>query len=183
MTPPQILLILVLVSAVVRHSAAGAETIDVGKQRQLFIDDLFFEEVRGISLRVHTPRKTGDRTTAQDRPWERGGPIPPKRIAIGRAVWRRHGFVSLDAGPESGRLMTRPLVVHGGRLVLNADASRGELKVALLEPSGQPLPHFQLEDCEPLRRDATQHRLRWRSGQAMIEMKSARLSSLESVAQ
>jgi hypothetical protein len=121
-----------------------------------------------------------------------GGPIPPKRIAIGRAVWRRHGFVSLDAGPESGRLTTRPLLVHGGALVLNSDASRGELRVALLERDGQPLPHFRLEDCEPLRRDATQHRIRWRSGQAVpsdrpvqvvIEMKSARLFSLESVAQ
>ena len=32
-----------------------------------------------------------------------GGPIPPKRITIGRAEWRLHGFVSLDADPAGGR--------------------------------------------------------------------------------
>jgi hypothetical protein len=69
----RIFLVLILVSAVVRCSAASPEIIDVGEQRQLFIDDLFFAQVRGVSLRVHSPRKTGDRTITQDRPWERGG--------------------------------------------------------------------------------------------------------------
>ena len=121
-----------------------------------------------------------------------GGTMPPKRIAIGRAVWRRHGFVSLDAGPESGRLATRPVLIHGGALVLNADASRGEVRVALFETDGRPLPDFRVDDCEPLRSDATQHRIRWRPGQpvpsdrplqVVIEMTSTRLFSLAAAAQ
>ncbi|HRE84213.1 MAG TPA: hypothetical protein PLN52_24425, partial [Opitutaceae bacterium] len=116
-----------------------------------------------------------------------GGALPPKRLTIGRATWRLHGFASLDAGPEQGRLLTRPILVRGGVIEINADAHQGILRAALLDAKGQPLPDFRLEDCEPLQRDATRHRLRWKAGrtipedravQVLIEMTRARLFSL-----
>ncbi|MCX6910143.1 MAG: hypothetical protein NTY01_19160 [Verrucomicrobia bacterium] len=117
-----------------------------------------------------------------------GGPMPPKRLSIGRAAWRRHGFVSLDAA-EHGRVETKPLRLGASSLVINADASRGQLRVALLEADGRAIGGFALEDSEPLRADATRWTTRWRSGasvpadrpvRVVVEMSNARLFSMSS---
>jgi hypothetical protein len=47
--------------------------IEIGSRRQVFIDRLFLEQTRGVELKVHQPRKTGEPTIQADRPWERGG--------------------------------------------------------------------------------------------------------------
>lgn len=116
-----------------------------------------------------------------------GGAIPPKRNSIGRAEWRLHGFASLDATAGGGRLETKPLLIKGGTLVVNADASRGEVRAELREVDGRIVPGFALDDCEPLRQDETRHAVRWKSGasipadrplQVVVAMNSARLYSL-----
>jgi hypothetical protein len=91
-----------------------------------------------------------------------GGPMPPKRISVGRAEWRRHGFVSLDATGR-GHVETKPLRLDGSALIVNADAAGGELLVALLEADGRPIPGFTIEDNHPLRSDATRWTARWKS--------------------
>jgi hypothetical protein len=115
-----------------------------------------------------------------------GASIPPKRIAIGRAEWRRHGFVSLDSG-EQGRVETKPVQLEGPELVINANAAGGEVRVALLEADGKPIPGFTIEASEPLHADATQWHARWRSNAAApvdrpvrveLAMKQARLYSV-----
>lgn len=73
MNPHPLVMVLVLLGAAVCGQAATAEPIDVGTRRQLFIDRLFLAEARGVSLRVHPPRKTGETTIKADRAWERGG--------------------------------------------------------------------------------------------------------------
>jgi hypothetical protein len=117
-----------------------------------------------------------------------GGPMPPKHLTIGRAAWRRHGFVSLDAA-ERGRVETKPLRLGAPSLIINADASRGQLRVALLESDGRSIAGHNLEDSEPLRADSTRWTARWRSGAAMpadrpvrvvVEMRNARLFSVSS---
>ncbi len=116
-----------------------------------------------------------------------GGAIPPKRLTIGRATWRLHGFASLDAGPSGGRLETRPLLIGGGTLLLNADASRGQIRVALREATGGTVPGFGFEEFETLQKDATRAEARWKSGRAipsdrplrvLVELVSSRLYSL-----
>jgi hypothetical protein len=115
-----------------------------------------------------------------------GAPVPPKRISIGRAEWRRHGFASLDAG-ERGRVETKSLRLQTTELILNANAAGGEIRAALLENDGRPVAGFSADDCEPLRADATRWPVRWRSGatvptdrpvRVVLEMKQARLFSL-----
>jgi hypothetical protein len=115
-----------------------------------------------------------------------GAPIPPKRISIGRAEWRRHGFASLDAG-IGGRVQTKALRLAGPSLVVNANAQGGELRVALLEADGRPIAGYAAEECEPLRTDATRWAAKWRGGKpvptdrpisVVIEMNNARLFSL-----
>lgn len=116
-----------------------------------------------------------------------GAPIPPKRITIGRAEWRRHGFASLDAGAATGQVETRPLRFATPGLVLNADAAQGSLRIEVCEINGQPIPERTLADCEPLRADATQWPVRWRTGasvptdrpiQLRIALEQARLYSV-----
>ncbi len=115
-----------------------------------------------------------------------GAPIPPKRITIGRAEWRRHGFASLDAGPDGGRVETRPVRLAGPSLVVNADASRGRLRAALVEADGRPIPGYTLDDSTVLAADDTRWTPAWRGGPAVtgrdvrivIELSSARLFSL-----
>ena len=55
------------------------------------------------------------------------------RGAICLAVLRRDGFVSLDAGEKSGQLVTRPMVLPGGKMHVNVDAVDGELGVEVLD--------------------------------------------------
>lgn len=118
-----------------------------------------------------------------------GAPVPPKAISIGRAEWRRHGFVSLDAGPEGGTIETKPLAFASPELVVNADASRGRLRVALYEADGRPIPGYGLAESDLLTSDAVRWKAGWRGRRAIptdrpvrvqIEMTSTCLFSLES---
>lgn len=114
-----------------------------------------------------------------------GGAIPPKRLTVGRAEWRRQGFASLDASPAGGTLQTKPLLIPAG-LLINADASRGKLRAALLEADGRPIPGFGLDDFEALQKDATRAPAKWRGRDAptdrpvrvQLEMTSVRLYAL-----
>jgi hypothetical protein len=117
-----------------------------------------------------------------------GGPMPPKRIAVGRAVWRRHGFASLDAS-DKGRVETHPLRLAAPSLTVNADAARGSLRIGILEADGTPIAHLSPADCVPLQTDATRHTVRWRSGavppadrpvRVVLELNRCRLFSLSS---
>ena len=114
-----------------------------------------------------------------------GAPVPLKRSSIGRAEWRRHGFVSLDAG-DQGRVETKPLRLGSG-LVINADALGGEIRVALLEADGSPIAGLSPTDCEPLHENATRWAPHWRTGTAVpldravrvtLWMKQAQLYSI-----
>src|SRR5204863_3623734 len=81
-----------------------------------------------------------------------------------RAEWRLHGFASLDASPAGGKIETKPILVTGGSLLINADASRGRLGAALLEADGRPIKGFGIEDFEPLQSNATRAVARWKGG-------------------
>jgi hypothetical protein len=82
---------------------------------------------------------------------------------------------------------TKPLRLKTPELILNANAAGGEVRAALLETDGNAIAGFSADDCEPLRADATQWPVRWRTGAAIptdrpvrvvLEMKQARLFSL-----
>jgi hypothetical protein len=93
-------------------------------------------------------------------------PIAPFTSAVSQiraAVWRRDGFVSLDAD-ATGMLTTRPLRIDGKRLVLNVKpASGGSVRVAVLDDAGKALAGLGLDDCAPLTTDQVRGDVRWRS--------------------
>lgn len=90
-----------------------------------------------------------------------GGPLPQKRITIGRATWLRDRFASL-AAREEGVVETVPLEGAGETLVVNADAAAGSLRVAICGEYGHPLSGYTREDCVPLRADSLRHQVRWK---------------------
>ena len=44
--------------------------LDVGSERQLFIDDLFIAASSNLNLRLHPPQKTGEHILVKEEPWE-----------------------------------------------------------------------------------------------------------------
>jgi hypothetical protein len=71
----------------------------------------------------------------------------------------------MDAGDETGILTTRPLSFKGTHLFVNADAAGGELRVEVLDRTGQVLPAFSNQQCVPVTADGTLQAVRW-SGSA-----------------
>jgi hypothetical protein len=119
-----------------------------------------------------------------------GGPLPAKQISIGRASWRLHGYASLNAGPDGGHVVTRPVLLGRARLVLNADASRGRIRVGLTEADGTPIAGYGLQHSVALRTDATRWQVRWENEDSVpmdrpvrieMEMRSAALFSLSTL--
>ncbi len=66
-------MLMILLPICPKATRAGELVLDVGDRRQLFLDDRFFASVSNVSLRVHPPRKTAERTLVADRPWEGDG--------------------------------------------------------------------------------------------------------------
>ena len=67
--------------------------------------------------------------------------------AIFRARLRLDGFASLTAGSDPGVVLTRPVEVEGPHLYVNADASRGEIRVELRDAaSGRVIPGYGMGD-------------------------------------
>ncbi len=98
--------------------------------------------------------------------------------AIGLAKIRRDGFVSLDAGPDEGTLITRPIQPGGQRLELNARAAAGgAIRVEVQDASGATLPGYASTDCSPIGGDSIALPVSWgaRSGDAAWPERALRL--------
>jgi len=63
---------------------------------------------------------------------------------IGLCTLRRDGFVSLDAGPEEGYILSKPIVISGGDVWINANASQGYVAATICDDQGQPLEGFEI---------------------------------------
>lgn len=82
--------------------------------------------------------------------------------STGLATLRRDGFVSMDAGAGEGMLTTRPLTFGGKHLFVNVAAPQGELRVEALDEGGKSVAPFSVENCQPLRIDATSRKVSWK---------------------
>ncbi len=94
-----------------------------------------------------------------------GAPMDAKRMCIARAAWRRDGYVSLDADPVGGYVVTKPVHFGTEGLYVNADVSRGWLRVGLCETDGTFAKGFEPEACEVFKGNATRRRVKWNSGE------------------
>ncbi|PYV10360.1 MAG: hypothetical protein DMG07_21270, partial [Acidobacteria bacterium] len=69
--------------------------------------------------------------------------------------------VTADQPNEPGSVLTRPLMLKGNGLELNARAE-GEIRIALLDAAGKELPGFGLADSVPARGDGIRQAVAWR---------------------
>ncbi|CAN0259147.1 unnamed protein product, partial [Chrysoparadoxa australica] len=64
---------------------------------------------------------------------------------------RLDGFTSISAPYEGGELITKPFTFSGSKLEINyATSAVGEIKVAILDDKGIPIPDFSLEDSQTI---------------------------------
>ncbi len=101
--------------------------------------------------------------------WAMHGSGPPYPVpqgeagsAIGLATLRRDGFVSLDANGDEGMIETKPMVLEGEVLRVNANCGRGSLLVELIDEGAASLPALGKEICMPIASDNTRHLVQWR---------------------
>ncbi len=90
---------------------------------------------------------------------------------VGLAKIRLDGFVSLDAGPAEGIVVTTPFKFDGRQLEVNADAADGHIEVEILEYKNayhsvevSPIPGFSRQDCRSIRSDGVRNVVFWRDG-------------------
>ena len=77
--------------------------------------------------------------------------------AVCLAAPRRDGFISLDAGAESGSVTTQPFKLPSAKLRLNAAASRGFVQAALLDANGQVR-----RQARPMSGDQLRGKVKWK---------------------
>ncbi|MAE67983.1 MAG: hypothetical protein CMJ18_27330 [Phycisphaeraceae bacterium] len=95
---------------------------------------------------------------------ERSNPQAGERkiARIGLATLRRDGFASLDAGDETGLVVTRPLTFEPGRLHVNAVMSDGgSLRAEVRDVDGNPVEPFTLARCTALTGDRAEGVISW----------------------
>ncbi len=80
--------------------------------------------------------------------------------STGLAVLRRDGFASLGT-KDSGTVLTKPMVFSGGFLFVNAAANDGEIRVEVLDESGQLIPNFSAQRCQPVQMDSSKQHVQW----------------------
>jgi len=82
---------------------------------------------------------------------------------------RLDGFAGYKtaADPEPGTVLTRPLLAAGEPLRVTADIpGGGELRAEIVGAEG-----CSAEECEPLRANATEAVIRWKSGKSLADFK------------
>ncbi len=79
-----------------------------------------------------------------------------------RFVIRTDGFTSIYADASGGEFITKPLKFEGDKLVLNyATSAAGSIRVEVLDLNGQPIPGFELSQCEPIWGDDIEREVVW----------------------
>jgi hypothetical protein len=86
------------------------------------------------------------------------------RTGIGLATLPRDRFAGLRPLEKIGQLTLRARSLAGvKRMTVNADASKGVVRVELLDASGYRLPNFTKADAIPLTGDNLRHPVAWKS--------------------
>ena len=91
--------------------------------------------------------------------------------AIGLALLRLDGFVSMDALFKEGRVTTRPLVFSGSELHINAVARPGYVSAELLDATGEVIAGCDRDSCLPMQMtDSVDHTLHWQGKGSLADL-------------
>lgn len=90
--------------------------------------------------------------------------IPRDRFAGIRPVSRSEQATLAKPLDRIGQITLKPLDLRGiTRITLNAEASRGSIRVELLNSRGRRLRGFSADECSPLSGDSLVHTVNWKS--------------------
>ena len=92
--------------------------------------------------------------------------VSEMKVDVGMATLRVDGFVAMAGTDPPGRLLTRPFVLEGGRLTVNAECDRGaggSIAVAVLDAESHPVPGLALEECRAVHGDGLRLPVEWGS--------------------
>jgi hypothetical protein len=82
--------------------------------------------------------------------------------------WRRDGFCALESHSDTGWLLLRGLLPHGGKILLNATCGRfGCVRAELRRLDNSAVPGYELDKCLPVRGDGHFLPLRWLDGDTL----------------
>jgi len=83
--------------------------------------------------------------------------------AITMHTLRRDGFTYLQSKGGWAGFVSKPWVLRGDSLTMNAAAPQGEIRYQVTTLESEPIPGLTFDDCVPLREgDSTAWRLRWK---------------------
>lgn len=100
-------------------------------------------------------------------------PTSPTEMSIyhrngDRYLLRTDGFASVQAGSQTGTLLTHAIRFSGDSLSLNVSTSAaGHLRVGIQTVGGDWVPGFALDDCHPIYGDEINRRVQWRGDPAL----------------
>jgi hypothetical protein len=86
---------------------------------------------------------------------------PDKEGQIVLARMRRDRYVALVPDRVEGIVRTKPFLLPGDRLTVNARAPRGEVRVRLLDEAGKPLADLGGAGAKPITGDVLAEEARW----------------------
>ncbi|GMU21067.1 MAG: hypothetical protein AMXMBFR13_11610 [Phycisphaerae bacterium] len=93
---------------------------------------------------------------------------------IGLARMPVDRYVAREADGQEGRLLTKPLLLKGKALTLNASV-KGRLRVRVCDLEGNPLDGFDWRDGPTIEGDSVHHRLAWKGGTLPASSQPVRL--------
>ena len=102
---------------------------------------------------------------------------PPRFGSIGVAKARKEGLVSMRGPADGGIICTRKIRWPGGRLLVNADARQGELRVRIVDEQRKVIPGFGYDDFGTFKGSDVDLEAKWKGGK--IESLKGRTIRLE----
>ena len=100
----------------------------------------------------------------------------PAGMDTNRGMLRRHtlrldGFASVRASLTGGRLVTKPLVFAGDRLVINFSTSAGgRLRIGITDAASQPIAGRSLADCDLVYGDQIDRVVTWGGERSLAQL-------------
>jgi hypothetical protein len=98
------------------------------------------------------------------------GHMADMRVDVGMATMRLDGFAAMVAGEQQGTLRTKPFVLTGKRLFVNAataEGKNGSIRVAVLDQSGKEISGFDIASSTPIRGDGIRLPAVWQQGESV----------------
>ena len=96
-----------------------------------------------------------------------------RHACVALATQRWNGYVSLSTGAVAETFVSKPFILSGEHLYLNADASRGQIKVELVpvrygdrvDPwTSETCPGLSLQDAVPVKGKGVEQLVSWQGG-------------------